>query len=86
MHKYISVVFFLTMISVGAVEPDKYHRPLRLKDGSYLFINMDDTTDMLDKKGFPVKMKDGVEMELEDGSLIMMQNRKVWHQINNFNE
>jgi hypothetical protein len=81
MLKFILFIFFMSAISVSAADLDMHNRPLRLKDGSYLFINMDETTDMMDKKGNPIKMKDGVEMELEDGSLIMMKNEKVWHLI-----
>jgi copper resistance protein K len=57
------------------------HSTLQLKDGSYLHIHDDDTTVMVDKKGNPIKMIDGMEMELDDGSLIMMKNNKVWRYI-----
>jgi hypothetical protein len=33
---------------------------------------------MVNKDGKPIEMKDGVEMELEDGTLIMMMNKKIW--------
>jgi hypothetical protein len=79
MRKLIFLVFFVSIFSVNAAEHDMHHRPWRLKNGSYLFINMDETIDMMDKKGQAIKMKDGVEMELEDGTLIMMKNKKLWH-------
>tara|TARA_R110002073_G_scaffold55549_1_gene142131 strand:+ start:302 stop:541 length:240 start_codon:yes stop_codon:yes gene_type:complete len=71
-------------MSVGAVEINEErlpHETLRFKDGSYLHIHDDDTTVMVDKNGNPVKMKDGIEMELEDGTLVIMKNNKVWRQI-----
>jgi len=48
--------------------------PLKLKDGSYLFINEDGTMRMVDRQGKPVMMHDGVEMELEDGSVVVMEH------------
>ena len=63
-------------MAAGAVETTD--EPLRLKDGSYLYISEDDTMRMVDKDGKPIKMEDGVEMELDDGTLIMMQNEKLW--------
>ncbi len=52
-----------------------YSQVLQLKDGFYLFISEDDTMKMVDKDGKPIKMQDGVEMELKDGTLIMMMSK-----------
>ena len=78
MRPFIFFILFQSAVSVTAADSADHHRPLRLKDGSYLFINSDDTMAMMDKNGRPVRMKDGVEMELEDGTLIMMKNEKLW--------
>ncbi len=56
----------------------KTEGPLKLKDGSYLFISDKGEMRMVDREGKPVKMKENVEMEMMDGSLIMMKNRKIW--------
>jgi hypothetical protein len=79
MRKLILLIFCMSILSVNSQERDLHFRPLRLKDGTYLFINMDDRMDMMDKKGQPIAMEDGIEMELEDGTLIMMKNKKLWH-------
>ncbi len=55
--------------------------PMKLKDGSLLFVNNDGTMRMVDKTGQPITMKEGVEMELADGSVVMMQNKKVWRHV-----
>jgi glyoxylate utilization-related uncharacterized protein len=77
MRKLLFLIIFVISVSVNA-EGSGEHHPLRLKDGSYLFMSEDDTMRMVDKEGRPVKMKDGVEMELKDGTLIMMKNKKIW--------
>ena len=76
MRKLIFIVILVSAFAVSAAEMD--YEPLVLKDGSHLFINGDNITRMVDKDGKPITMKDGVEMELEDGSLIMMKNEKIW--------
>ncbi len=76
MRKLTFIILLISSFLVLAVE--KTGEPLRLKDGSYLFISEDDTMRMVDKNGKPIEMKDGVEMELENGTLIMMKNKKVW--------
>jgi copper resistance protein K len=80
MQKVVVIILLLSSISIMAKETLP-HSTLQLKDGAYLHIHDDDTTVMVDKYGNPIKMKDGIEMELEDGSLIMMKNDKVWRHI-----
>ena len=77
MRKLFFVLLLITAVSVNAEGSGEQH-PMRLKDGSYLFLNDGETMRMVDNKGRPVRMKDGVEMELEDGTLIMMKNKKMW--------
>lgn len=55
--------------------------PLKLADGSLLFISEGGTMHMVDNMGKPLGMKEGVEMVLEDGSLILMHNKKVFRHI-----
>lgn len=33
---------------------------------------------MVDNEGKPIDMKDGVEMELTNGDLIMMKGKRLW--------
>lgn len=79
MRKLATAIFLITTICAGAAEMES--EQLRLKDGSFLFINEDDTMRMVDKDGKPITMEDGVEMELKDGTLIMMKNKKIWRHI-----
>lgn len=79
MRNLAFIILLISSISVGAVE--MMDGPLRLKDGSYLFISDDETMRMVDKDGNPMTMKDGVEMEMEDGTLIMMTNKKIWRHV-----
>lgn len=76
MRKLTFMILLFSAIFVIAAE--NMSEPLQLKDGSYLFINEDDTMRMVDKDGNPIKMKEGVEMELKDGSLILMKSKKLW--------
>jgi hypothetical protein len=55
--------------------------PLELKDGSYVFISEDGSMHMTDRNGHPARMKDGVEMELKDGGLVMMKNKHIWRTV-----
>jgi hypothetical protein len=77
MKKIFFLLLIITAVTVNAEQAGE-NSPIRLKDGSYLFMNEGDTMRMVDNKGRPVKMRDGVEMELEDGTLIMMKNEKMW--------
>jgi copper resistance protein K len=76
MRNLTLIILLISAISVGAAE--NLSEPLLLKDGSYLFINEDDTMRMVDKDGKRITMKDNVEMELRDGTLIIMKNKKIW--------
>ncbi|NIQ14904.1 MAG: CopK family periplasmic copper-binding protein [Candidatus Dadabacteria bacterium] len=68
-------------IAAGSATGLPVSEPLQLKDGSYLFIDNNDNMRMVDRYGEPIRMKDDVEMELKDGTLIMMKNKKVWRHI-----
>jgi hypothetical protein len=79
MRNILFIIVLTITVSVGA-EDLQLNQPLMMKNGSYLFINHD-TMRMVDKNGKPVEMKDGIEMELSDGTIIMMENNKIWQQI-----
>ena len=76
MRDLIFIVLLVTTMFVSAA--DMTDESLMLKDGSHLFISDDNSMRMEDMDGNSIAMKDGVEMELEDGTLIMMKNKKVW--------
>jgi len=77
MRHIVSALFLVASLSAVAGEAVN-NEPLKLKDGSYLFIAADGTMRMVDRNGKPIQMKDGVEMELDDGDMIMMENNKLW--------
>lgn len=80
MRNLFFILFLLTAFAAGAAETAG--GPFHLKNGSYLFINEDtNTMRMVDQAGNPIEMQDGVAMELEDGSLIMMKNKKIWRHV-----
>lgn len=52
-------------------------QPVRLRNGSYVFINDDGTMNMMTVNGEPVPMDDGTGMKLLDGSVIMMKRDEI---------
>ena len=80
MRKLAIISLLLSSMIIMAAEPLP-HSTLRLKDGGYLHISDDNTMTMVDKEGNPIKMKDGMEMQLHDGTLIMMKNKKIWRHL-----
>jgi len=52
--------------------------PIRLEDGSYIFIDEEGTTRMVDRHGKSIRMRDNVEMKTEDGGVVVMRNNRVW--------
>ncbi len=74
----LSASVFATETSVGS----NINEPIELKSGAYLFISNDNIMRMVDNEGKPVQMTDGVEMELINGDLIMMKNKRLWHSVN----
>lgn len=80
--KTIGVVVLATFLGAGlstsgafAAETDE---PIRLEGGSYVFIDEEGTTRMVDRDGKPVKMREDVEMRTADGDVIIMRNNRVW--------
>jgi hypothetical protein len=77
MKTLLLIPFVLLSASVCAAESDQNvgkNEPIRLTNGSYLFISQDDTMRMVNNEGKPVQMGDGVEMQLLNGDLFMMKN------------
>jgi hypothetical protein len=80
--KIFTLVVFL-LFSTFALATDmgsmmKHNEPLKLKDGSHLFIGENNEMHMVDKEGKPMKMKDGVVMELMDGNSVLMKNKLLY--------
>ncbi len=67
-----------SVCATEAIDQVDKRKPLELKNGSFLFISADNTMRMVNSDGKPVEMKDGVEMELINGDLIMMKNKRLW--------
>jgi len=79
MKRTLIATLLTVLVGAGAAfaeqaVPEKFE----MKDGSTLYVNPDGTNRMVDVHGKPMKMADGVEMELMDGRMIMMKNKKVW--------
>ena len=81
MRKLVFVpLLFLALSTVAAESAGglQIGEPLLLQNGSYLFIGKDLSMRMVDREGKPITMKEGVEMKLKDGGLIMMKNKRLW--------
>jgi len=83
MKNLVWLVMAVTLSSGAALlhaeegDADMYH----LKDGSVLFVRTDGVMKMVDKKGEPMTMKEGVPMEVDDGSIIMMRQKHIWKRV-----
>ncbi|MFT5426479.1 MAG: hypothetical protein ACI9ZT_001420 [Gammaproteobacteria bacterium] len=64
-------------MSIGAAEI--MSEPVRLKYGSYLYIRDDGTMRVVSENNKLISIKDGAELELVDGQLITMKNKKIEH-------
>ncbi len=85
MKTLLLIPLVLLSASVFANESDSEaskNEPIRLTNGSYLFISENNTMRMVDNEGKPVQMSDGVERELMDVDFIMMKNKRLWLSIN----
>jgi len=54
---------------------------VKLKDGSMIVIDRTGNMNMYDKDGKPVAMPDGLPMEAEDGSVILMKNNALYRRM-----
>lgn len=75
----IALVLATSMGAWGAANAEEgVVEKLELKEGGILFMHPDGTSRMVDGHGKKIDMSDGIEMELKDGRVIMMKNKKVW--------
>jgi hypothetical protein len=58
----------------GDQNPKRYE----LKDGSSLIVDADGRMRMFNLYGDPLYMKDGVAMQLEDGTIVTMKENIIW--------
>lgn len=69
-------------VSVGPpVSGDPTPKRHELKDGSTLVVDADGRMRMFNLYREPIYMKDGVAMELKDGTLITMKENVIWKQL-----
>ena len=76
----------LLFLSASAIAADSavglsIDEPLQLKDGTYIFIADNNNMRMVNSIGEPFRMNNGVEMELQDGTIVTMQNKNVRRRI-----
>lgn len=64
--------------TLSADQSPKRHE---LKDGSILIVDANGRMRMFDLYGAPLYMKDGVAMELKDGTVVPMKESIVWQQL-----
>lgn len=57
---------------------DQIQKRYELKDGSTLIVDADGRMRMFNLYGDPLYMKDGVAMELKDGTVIAMKENVIW--------
>lgn len=75
----IATVFAASLIPwIGAGAEEAAAEKLELKNGGTLFMHADGTSRMVDAHGKKTEMADGMEMELKDGRVTMMKNKKIW--------
>jgi hypothetical protein len=54
-----------------------------LNDGSVLIVDANGQMRMFNVYGNPLYMKDGVAMELKDGTIVTMKENMIWKQLRN---
>lgn len=68
--------------SVGqTLSADESSKRYELKDGSVLIVDANGRMRMFNLYGDPLYMKDGVAMELKDGTVISMKENVIWKQL-----
>ncbi len=75
---YIPLLF----LSASAIAADSavglpIDEPMQLKDGTYLFVADNNDMRMVNSVGEPFRMNNGVDMELQDGTIVIMKNKNV---------
>lgn len=68
--------------SVGqTLSGDQNSKRYELKNGAILIIDADGRMRMFNLYGDPLYMKDGVAMELKDGTVISMKENVIWKEL-----
>lgn len=68
--------------SVGqTLSGDQSPKRYELKDGSILIVDANGRMRMFTRYGDPLYMKDGVAMEVKDGTVILMKENVIWMQL-----
>jgi hypothetical protein len=68
--------------SVGqSLSGDQTPKRYELKDGSVLIVDANGRMRMFNLYGEPLYMKDGVAMELKDGTVVSMKENVIWKQL-----
>jgi hypothetical protein len=68
--------------SVGQLLADKQDsKRYELSDGSVLIVDANGRMRMFNVYGDPLYMKDGVAMELKDGTIVAMKENVIWKQL-----
>ncbi len=78
MRSTVIVATVLALSSCASVPGDATTQRYVLKDGNVLLIDPDGGMRMFDSHRDPVMMKDGVPMELADGTSILMKENVIW--------
>ncbi len=71
----IAVLAVAGCATSGAFGPSQRYE---LKDGNTLYVDADSRMRMFAPNGDRVYMKDGVPMEIKDGTVIVMKENAVW--------
>lgn len=83
--KIAALIAALTLTGCASVgqtlSGDQSAKRYELKDGSILLVDANGRMRMFNLYGDPLYMKDGVEMELRDGTVISMKENVIWKQL-----
>ena len=78
----IAAVALTGCASVGQpFSGDEKSQRYELKDGSILIVDADGRMRMFNLSGSPLYMKDGVAMDLKDGTVIAMKENAIWKEL-----
>ncbi len=80
MRKIIPIVLLAFAGAVFAADQAP-GQSIELKDGGRIVFEKGGTMIHIDAAGNRVKMKDGIVMEANDGSKLMMKNNAIWKTI-----
>ena len=83
--KIAALIAALTLTGCASVgqtlSGDQSAKRYELKDGSILLVDANGRMRMFTLYGDPLYMKDGVAMELKDGTTIAMKENAIWKEL-----